>query len=83
VKQQLIEIATDDRTGLAAIIAGLFLGFFNWWDIGKFGVASSIILALTMAFCHFDKNRRERILFEQEQDSRRDRRKEDRLPFND
>jgi len=67
VVEKITDIATDDKAGIFTIISGFTLGFYNWFDMGKFSVFCSALLALTMIFCHLDKRRRDNILFQQEQ----------------
>lgn len=66
MKQQAVDFFSDDKTGVATIIIGFFVGLFNWFSLGKFGVLCTAVLSLTMAYCHWDRNRRERIMFEQQ-----------------
>jgi len=66
VVEKITDIATDDKAGIFTIISGFTLGFYNWFDMGKFSVFCSALLALTMIFCHLDKRRRDNILFQQE-----------------
>ena len=67
VVEKIADIATDDTAGIITILSGFTLGFYNWFDMGKFSVFCSALLALTMIFCHLDKRRRDNILFQQEQ----------------